>query len=157
MSTDLVQLPQTTPATQRTHKSIVQEVTALPSSRHAAGFLSLRLHSRYALFGFAQANEMCLATDNKTADVGGGELSCSDIACQDCFACPAKSQSDAPDWDLADEVAAVSQVYDDRLPHKTGDHRLQKQRLSKMQRCILCRNASWRVCCCHYSQINLNV
>ena len=77
---------------------------------------------------------MCLATDNKTADVGGGELSCSDIARRDCFACPAKSQPDAPDWDLADEVAAVSQAHNDRQPHKTGEHRLEKQRLSTMQR-----------------------
>ena len=70
----------------------MHEVTALPCSRQAEGFLSLRLQSRYALFGFAQANEICLATDSNTADVGGGELSCSDIACPHC--CPeCKDQS----------------------------------------------------------------
>ena len=63
----------------RTYRSIVQAVTASPCSRQAWGFLSLCLHSRYALLGFEHAKETCFATASSTAVVGGGELSCCDM------------------------------------------------------------------------------
>ena len=102
-----------------THRSIVHEVTALPCSRQAEGFLSLRLHSRYALFGFAQANDICLATDSSTADVGGGELSCSDIACPHSYP-ECEHQSD---WDACECRQRVSGTtkYHEQSMSRTAD------------------------------------
>lgn len=55
---------------------------------------------------------MCLATDSKTADVGGGEMSCSDIAYPQFFVCPASHNRMCPNGGLADEVAVGNQVHD---------------------------------------------
>eukprot|EP00982_Pelagococcus_subviridis_P008680 30861-Pelagococcus_subviridis.AAC.15 len=113
-------------------RSAMHAVTALPSRRHASGFLSFFLHARYAALRLAHFDWRCLCTLKRTLDVAlvSSPVAAADIVARLLFSALASSPrvcgwggdvGGGREWGERDDRARGSKVLKDRRsPRERG-------------------------------------